>query len=128
MASANFTIELLDTDRELIRRLADSIEAASRLAANTEQPLVGPPEKSNGRPAALARPETLTEVETLIEDVRVLPHKYGFPIDYRRGWRECCNEILQRLGTLDQGTIASTTTKQFDSQIGKCEPVDGYDP
>jgi hypothetical protein len=62
----------------------------------------------------LARPLTLSKLKTLMEEVRVLPHRYGFPVDYRRGWKDCCEEIFRRLDTLDQGPGSQKIVENFD--------------
>ena len=81
------------------------LEANSRNAASSDQPFVGPPSPSEDS-RALARPVSLAALEAFIDDVKGLPHRKGFPVDYRIGWRACCNEILQHLTKLDQGPVA----------------------
>jgi hypothetical protein len=96
--------------KELQARV-DAIEAASRLAANTEQPLVGPPEKSNGRPAALARPAILAELKTFLEGRREVAETI-FPIEARIMVDVELNTIFQELGKLDQGTAAKCPSEE----------------
>lgn len=90
--------------KTLAKRL-DALEANSRNAASSDQPIVGPPSLSEDS-RALARPVSIPELEAFIDDVKGLPHKRGFSVDYRIGWRACCNEILQHLMQLDQGPVA----------------------
>lgn len=92
------------------------IEANSRKACS-EQPLVGPPDKSEERPAALARPQTIAEVETLVKEVIYNRMRLAVSFNLRFEIDVIGKMILQRLGTLDQGPVASTPLEEIVSRV-----------
>ena len=105
-----------------IERRLDNIEANSRLSASTVQPLVGPPGNVEGEPAALARPVSLAEVETLLKDIF---RKWKIACEYHdsRVTLECIEkEIIQRMQELDQGPIAKRVTKKSGQGITNHPP------
>lgn len=111
-----------------IDSVLDILEAL-KPKADAVQPLVGPSDVVGAAgPAALARPVSLTEVEPILHElVRQIREVPGDIVN--RYWLlNRLNGIIQQIVDLDQGPIASSFPKQFESQIGKCEPVDGYDP
>jgi hypothetical protein len=112
---------------EVIQSQCVILEGIAR-RANTEQPLVGPPEKSNGRPAALARPATLSELKTFIEEMRSHYSTDRCGTRFEAGVVAACERILHQMGTLDQGSIASELTGEcllrMVSKVGESEGID----
>jgi hypothetical protein len=99
--------KLVESELQTIKLRLDTIEGASPLRANSEQPLVGPPGKTEERPAALARPASLAELKTWAEDTILLSNLGSRRQDkYWAGVRKTAEKVLQWLGTLDQGPAA----------------------
>lgn len=111
---------------ELQARL-DALERANR-KANLEQSAVARPDVGDSENLALARPVTIAKLKAWIKKEFNLEEERWQYGDFGQGMMAAAEKILKRLDDLDQGTIVSSYTKQFESQIGKCEPVDGYDP
>lgn len=125
MSSDEYT-KLADWLMQIEKRL-EIVEGASRFPANSEQPLVGPPDKSEERPAALARPATISELRTLIK-MRIAEWDVsGVKWEVRKTVIHELRSILKGLGKLDQGPVAQCPSEdesqtkgyanQFDNRI-----------
>ena len=109
MSEAIYSL-LFQQMRELQDRV-DTLEEASRIAANTEQPLVGPPSAAEENCAALARPVILAKLKTFLEErLEAMLSRRCAKMHVVAVMRDF-EKILQWLNELDQGPIAQPLSK-----------------
>jgi hypothetical protein len=94
-----------------------TIEASSPPRASTVQPLVGPPERTDGEPAALARPAILAELKTFIECEFDEIIKRGETVGRCQAYRRSLDRILKRIEDLDQGPIAQCPVEYTECEL-----------
>lgn len=103
MGLAYTFLEVHRAVEELQARL-DALEANSRNAASSDQPFVGPPSQSKDS-RALARPVSLAELKTFIQEEHASVDDFSTDAMYASGARDAYDTVLQHLTELDQGPV-----------------------
>jgi hypothetical protein len=117
----------LEGQIEMLKHRLDLLEANSRLSASTVQPLVGPPDVDKGEPAALARPEMLAKLKTVMKEELADYTRIAGDVTVAQYLSSFVTQVLQRMSELDQGPIAECVSEdeveakgnanQFDNRI-----------
>jgi len=81
------------------------------------QPLVGPPDVVQGEPAALARPATLAELKTFMNETFAYYYSVTETSDERALLDMARSDIFQKLGTFDQGPIAKNSLEEICERL-----------